>query len=70
MFQKALVMSRIGDNATVVKFLITSFDELVNDLNLFYLKNGWIIHTGADSLFLCKIIITGRTPSIEKNFRR
>ena len=67
MFQKALMMSRIDDNATVAKFLITSSDELGNNLNKVDLKNGWFIHnTGANSLFLCKIIMPGRTPSIEK----
>ena len=52
MFQKALMMSRIDDNATVAKFLITSSDELGNNLNKVDLKNGWFIHnTGANSLF-------------------
>ena len=44
MFQKALVIIRIDDNATVVKLLITSF-EIVNNLNQVDLKNGWIFRS-------------------------
>ena len=40
MFQKALRMSRLDDNDTVVKFLVTSFSQLVDHLNLLDLKNG------------------------------
>ena len=40
MLQKALMMSRIDDNATVVKFLVIYSDELVNNINPLDLENG------------------------------
>ena len=59
--------SRLGDHDTVVKFLVTSFDEPVNNLNLLDLKKGWVTHdTGANSIFFCKVIVSGRIPSIER----
>ena len=70
MFQKALRMSQLDDNDTVVKFLVTSFSQLVDHLNLLDLKNGWATHdTRANSVFFCKIIVSSRIPSIERRLK-
>ena len=67
MLQDALVMSRLDDNVTVVKFSVSTFDELLFKLHFLDLKSGWFIHnTGASSLILFKIVVSGDMASIER----
>ena len=50
MLREAFRMSRIDDEATVVKFQNNSFAELLTKLDLLDLKNDWVTYNpGTDS---------------------